>query len=157
MTTELIPLTRQEARRYIAAHHRHAEPPVGDVFRIGLARDGELIGVVTAGRPIARTLDDGRTVELTRLTTEGDRNACSRLYSAACRAAFALGYRKVITYTLESERGSSLLASGFVSDRTNGGGDWARPGRQSATVELRMFDPPKRATGAKRRWVREAS
>jgi hypothetical protein len=111
---EIVPLTLAQARRYVAEHHRHNEPPVGHRFSIGLQRDDRLVGVVIAGHPVARKADDGRTLELVRLTTEGDRNACSRLYSAACRAAFAMGYRKVITYTLEEEPGSSLRAAGFT-------------------------------------------
>jgi hypothetical protein len=154
---EIVPLTLAQARRYVAEHHRHNEPPVGHRFSIGLQRDDRLVGVVIAGHPVARKADDGRTLELVRLTTEGDRNACSRLYSAACRAAFAMGYRKVITYTLEEEPGSSLRAAGFTEDALLGerGTDWAsRPGR--AVEAQRLFDPPKMPTGPKRRWVRAA-
>jgi hypothetical protein len=153
----IVPLTLAQARRYVAEHHRHNEPPVGHRFSIGLERDGSLVGVVIAGRPVARGADDGRTIELVRLTTEGDRNACSRLYSAACRAAFAMGYLRVITYTLAGEPGSSLRASGFTEDAhlTERGDGWAsRPGR--AVGQPRLFDPPKMPTGPKTRWVRAA-
>ena len=157
---EIVPLTLAQARRYVAEHHRHNEPPIGHRFSIGLERDGRLIGVVIAGRPIARMADDGRTLELIRLTTEGDRNACSRLYSAACRAAFAMGYRQVITYTLEDEPGTSLRASGFTEDGLSGGGDWQRMNQLSWLADgsgrLTLFDPPKMPTGPKRRWVRTA-
>ena len=156
---EIVPLTLAEARRYVADHHRHNEPPVGHRFSIGLSRDGALVGVVIAGHPVARKADDGRTIELVRLTTEGDRNACSRLYSAACRAAFAMGYRKVITYTLEEEPGSSLRAAGFIQDGLTEGHDgWKHgDGAQNAAFRPRLFDPPKMPTGPKRRWVREAA
>jgi hypothetical protein len=157
----IVPLTLAQARRYVAEHHRHNEPPVGHRFSIGLEReDGTLAGVVIAGRPMARMADDGRTIELVRLTTEGDRNACSRLYSAACRAAFAMGFRKVITYTLAEEPGSSLLASGFVRDGSSEGGSWSRGGDGSSRGLVTddrptLFDPPKMPTGPKVRWVRE--
>lgn len=122
----IVPLTFAEARRYVAEHHRHNEPPIGHKFSIGLRRDdGTLAGVVVAGRPVARKADDGYTLELVMLTTTGDRNACSRLYGAACRAAAALGYRRVITYTLADEPGSSLRASGFTEDgKTDGRVGW---------------------------------
>lgn len=113
----LVPLNRQQARAFIAAHHRHSRPPVGDVIRVGLEAEGELVGVAMAGRPVARHLDDGTTLEVLRVCTlEGHPNACSRLYSAIARAAAALGYTRVVTYTLESEWGSSLRASGFAVD-----------------------------------------
>lgn len=156
---ELVPLSLAEARRYVAEHHRHNEPPRKHRFSIGLARDGALVGIVTADSPVARAYDDGRTLELTRLTTDGDRNACSRLYAAACRAAAAMGYRRVITYTLASEPGTSLRASGFRRDaelKQRGPNDWgSRPGR--AADALRLFDAPKMPTDAKVRWLREVA
>jgi hypothetical protein len=154
-TAELVPLTLAQARRYVAEHHRHNEPPIGHRFSIGLERDGALVGVVIAGHPVARLADDGRTLELLRLTTEGDRNACSRLYSAACRAAFAMGYRRVITYTLEAEPGTSLRAAGFVEEGSSDGGGWVRENRSSGRA-IGMFEPVKLPTGPKRRWVRVA-
>jgi len=152
---EIVPVSLAEARRFVALHHRHNEPPRGHKFSIGLARDGELIGVVIASRPVARGADDGRTVEIIRLTTLGDRNACSRLYSAACRAAQAMGYLRAITYTLETEPGSSLLAAGFVADGLTKGGEWTpAPGVRRQAEHPRLFDPPKMPTGRKVRWVR---
>ena len=156
---EIVPLTLAQARRYVADHHRHNEPPIGHRFSIGLERDGTLVGVVIAGHPIARLADDGRTLELVRLTTEGDRNACSRLYSAACRAAEAMGYRRVITYTLEDELGSSLRASGFAEDGLTGGdAEWARPNqpkrRRQGSALMTLWGERKMPTGPKRRWVR---
>jgi hypothetical protein len=155
---EIVPLTLAEARRYVAEHHRHNEPPVGHRFSIGLRRDDELVGVVIAGHPVARKADDGLTIELVRLTTEGDRNACSRLYGAACRAAFAMGYRKVITYTLADEPGSSLRAAGFTEDGTTEGHEgWKHgDGALNAAFRPRLFDPPKMPTGPKKRWLRVA-
>jgi hypothetical protein len=150
---EIVPVSLAQARRYVADHHRHNEPPIGHKFSIGLERDGELVGVVMAGRPVARGADDGRTLELIRLTTEGDRNACSRLYSAACRAGEAMGYRRVITYTLQSERGTSLLAAGFAAEAVTNGGTWApMEGVHRQAEHPRLFDPPKMPTEPKVRW-----
>ena len=115
---ELVPITRADARAFIAAHHRHSRPPVGDVFRVAVTNAGNLCGVAMAGRPVARNLDDGRTLEVLRVCVgPGEHfNACSRLYSAIARAGAALGYRRLITYTLETELGASLRASGFTID-----------------------------------------
>lgn len=156
MTATVVPLTLALARRYVAEHHRHNEPPIGHRFSIGLERDGELVGVVVAGHPVARKADDGRTLELVRLTTTGDRNACSRLYGAACRAAAAMGYKRVITYTLASEPGSSLRASGFTEDgQTEGHVGWVHTAGPRALQMPRLWDPPKMPVGPKIRWVRD--
>ena len=155
---EVVPLTLREARRFVAEHHRHNEPPVGHKFSIGLEHGGSLVAVVIAGRPVGRGSDDGRTVELLRVTTLGDRNACSRLYGAACRAAAAMGYRRAITYTLEDEPGTSLRASGFTEDGQTKGGEWTpMDGLIRSAQAPRLFDPPKMPTGPKTRWVRNLS
>lgn len=152
---EIVPLSRDDARRYVAEHHRHNEPPVGHRFSLGLCVDGELRGVVIAGHPNARMNDDGRTLEITRLTTVGDRNACTRLYGAACRAAKAMGFHRVITYTLQEEGGASLRAAGFVIEESMDSyhADWGH-NRTRVTSFPRMFDEPKLAVGPKHRWVR---
>jgi len=158
MPTEIVPLTLREARRFVAEHHRHNEPPIGHKFSVGLSRDGELVGVVIAGRPVGRGSDDGLTVELLRVTTLGDRNACSRLYGAACRAAAAMGYRRAITYTLDSEPGTSLRAAGFTAEATTEGGAWTPMDGLIRSAEMpRLFDPPKMPTGPKVRWARSLS
>lgn len=154
MRAEIVPLTLAQARRYVAEHHRHNAPPVGHKFSIGLQRDGALVGVVVAGHPQARLADDGRTLELLRLTTEGDRNACSRLYATACRAAAAMGYRRVITYTLADESGTSLRAAGFAVDGTTPGGAWAHTSGPRAADRPTLFDAPMMPTGPKVRWAR---
>lgn len=127
---KLRPLTFSEAKAFILAKHRHHKPPVGWKFGIGVEKDGELVGVAVASRPVARMFDDGATLEVTRLATDGAKNACSMLYAAVRRAAFAMGYKRVITYILESEIGSSLKASGFRFVRMAGGGSWSRPSRK---------------------------
>ncbi len=110
----LVPVSRAEAQAFIEAHHRHHSPPPGDVFRLAVADDGGIRGVAMVGRPVARRLDDGWTLEVNRCCTDGARNACSMLYGAAWRATKALGYRRLITYTLIDEGGASLRAVGWI-------------------------------------------
>lgn len=110
---ELVPVTFADADEFCRRHHRHHLPSAGHKFSIGVARDGELVGVVTVGRPVSRGFDDGWTLEATRLTVTDAKNGCSMLYSAAWRAARALGWRRLITYTLAAESGVSLRAAGW--------------------------------------------
>lgn len=126
---ELQPITYREACNFIADHHRHHLPPQG--WKFGIAcNDGEkVVGVITIGRPVARLLDDGWTLEVTRCATDGTRNAPSMLYGAAKRAAFAMGYKRLITYTLDTEPGTSLLAAGYKLVGIAGGRSWNREGR----------------------------
>lgn len=118
-----------EANAFVAAHHRHHKPVVGHKFSLGAMMDGELVGVVIVGRPVSRMRDDGNTLEVTRLCTTGHKNACSFLYGAAARAAFALGYGRIGTYILVSEDGASLRASGWRLIGERGGGSWSSPSR----------------------------
>ena len=110
---ELRPVTRDEAFTFVKHHHRHHGPPPGHKFSIGVQRAGELVGVIVVGRPVARHLNDGYTAEATRCCTDGARHAASKLYAAAWRAARAMGYRRLVTYTLAHETGESLRAAGF--------------------------------------------
>ncbi|WP_394814739.1 XF1762 family protein [Streptomyces millisiae] len=96
---EIVPVTFRQAKQFIAAHHRHHPPPQGMKVALGVAADDILVGVAVVGRPLARHLDDGRTAEVTRTCTNGTPNANSKLYGAAWRAAKALGYRRLVTYT----------------------------------------------------------
>lgn len=127
----LHPLRLNEAMRFVANYHRHHKPPQGGLFAIGCAVDGSETpcGVVIVGRPVSRHLDDGWTVEVTRCCTNGHKNACSMLYGAAWRAAKAMGYKKMITYTLMDEGGASLRASGAKLIGEAGGGTWNRKSR----------------------------
>jgi hypothetical protein len=105
----------------------------GCISVVGVTDGEELRGVAVVGRPIARALDDGYTAEVRRCCTDGAPNACSMLYRAAWRSAKALGYRRIITYTLPEEGGASLRASGFtLVDEAAGGGTWNRPGRPAS-------------------------
>lgn len=102
----------RQANEFVAQHHRHSLPTVGGKFAVGAAAGGKLVGVAIAGRPVARRLDDGETLEVLRVCTDGTRNACSFLYGRVKRIAALMGYRKVITYTLADELGASLKAVG---------------------------------------------
>lgn len=111
----IVPCTLKQANAFVAMHHRHNNPSVGHKFSIGVVDDSDnLLGVAIAGRPIARMFDDGITLEVTRTCTTGARNANSMLYGAVRAAAFAMGYRRVITYTQHGESGASLAGAGFV-------------------------------------------
>jgi hypothetical protein len=127
----LQPISLREARSFVGRHHRHHKPPQGGLFALALNDGADVIAVVIVGRPVSRHFDDGWTAEVTRLCAlEGHRNACSRLYQAAKRAAQALGYRRVITYILASEPGSSLKGAGWrLVNATAGGGGWNKPSR----------------------------
>lgn len=126
---ELRPIAFKAAKAFIAQHHRHHLPPQGWKFGIALYDGEQLVGVATAGRPVARMLDDGLTLEVTRCCTDGSKNACSMLYGAVRRAAIAMGYRRIITYTLVEESGSSLRAAGWRVIRETKGGEWGCPSR----------------------------
>lgn len=124
------PVTLREAKAFVLAHHRHHDPPVGGLFAIAAAVGGEVVSVVIVGRPVARLLIDGYTAEVTRLCARpGSPNACSMLYAAAWRAGRAMGYRRLVTYTLAEEGGSSLRAAGWRLIGEAGGGTWDRKSR----------------------------
>ncbi|NIR32908.1 MAG: hypothetical protein GWN84_27160 [Gammaproteobacteria bacterium] len=143
MSLETVPLTLSEANFFVAQHHRHHGPVVGHRFSIGAAKDGVIVGVAIVGRPVGRHLDDGWTCEVTRVATDGTRNACSFLYGAAWRATKALGFRRLVTYTLDSESGASLRAAGWRVVGEVRGESWSRQSRPRVD---------KHPTQAKLRW-----
>lgn len=114
----VVPITLKQAREFVAKHHRHSKPPVGWKFGLGLQIGEMLVGVATAGRPVARHFDDGLTLEVNRTCTDGTRNGNSMLYGAVWRAAKAMGYLRCITYTQADETGASLRAAGWVKVKT---------------------------------------
>lgn len=125
----LQPITYSEAKRFIQDHHRHHLPPQGWKFGIAV-NDGERVrGVVTVGRPVSRVLDNGLTLEVTRCCTDGAKNAASMLYGAAWRATKALGFTRLITYTLKDEPGTSLKAAGWKALYETPGRSWSVPSR----------------------------
>ena len=142
---EIRPITFSEASAYVNAKHRHHNAPVGCKFCLGVYENEELHGVAICGRPVSRILDNGTTCEINRVCTDGTRNACSILYGACIRVAKAMGYHKVITYTLESENGASLKASNFIYEGIAGGKYWTgkRYEGKEQTIPHEM----------KRRWV----
>ena len=120
----IVPIFQSEAKAFIAKHHRHHKPPVGAVFCLACALNDEIIGVCTVGRPVSRELQNGWTLEVNRLATDGTKNACSMLYAAAWRVAKGMGYKRLITYILDSEPGTSLKASGWTEIGRAGGLSW---------------------------------
>lgn len=121
----IVPITYSQAKAYVDANHRHHSASQGCKFCIGILDDSEVLcGVAMCGRPVSRHLDDGYTLEINRVCTDGTRNACSMLYGACVRVAKAMGYKKVITYILESEDGASVKASNFKFDGIAGGKKW---------------------------------
>lgn len=127
----VVPCRLRAAHAFVSQHHRHHRPSRGGLYAVAVAVEGsELVcGVAVVGRPVARALDDGWTVEVTRLATDGTPNACSALYAAAWRAARAMDYRKCVTYTLPEEGGASLRGAGLRCIGVAGGGTWSRAGR----------------------------
>ena len=128
------PLERKDAANFITSLHRHHNPVMRDKYRIGAVVDGKLVGVVQVGNPVARALCDGYTLEVVRLCTDGTRNACSFLYSAAARIAREMGYRKIITYILDTESGDSLRAAGWHKEADIRGHAWGCPSRPRQTT-----------------------
>lgn len=125
----IVPIDLAEANAFVERLHRHHKPVVGHKFSLGAALGTEIVGVCIVGRPVSRMRDDGLTLEVTRLCTDGTRNACSFLYGAAARAALALGYQRIGTYTLPEEGGASLRAAGWKMLGERGGGSWNRTER----------------------------
>lgn len=117
-----IPISLKQANAFVDELHRHHNPAVGDKFRVGVMDGDKLVGVAQVGRPVSRYLDDGQTLEIIRCCTDGTKNACSFLYSRCARIAEEMGYKKIITYILASELGSSLKASGWHLEADNAGG-----------------------------------
>jgi hypothetical protein len=95
---EAVPIHLRDANQFIKDHHRHSLPTVGGKFAVGCEVDGRLVGVAIAGRPVARRLDDNKTLEILRVATDGTRNACSFLYARVVKIARLFGYSRIITY-----------------------------------------------------------
>lgn len=153
MAYSLRPITLKEAKKYVQLHHRHNKPPVSWLFGVGLEVDGELVGVAIAGRPVSRHLDDGKTVEITRVATNGTKNANSCLYGSVLRAAKALGYCRAVTYTLDSESDATMRAVGFELDANLKARDtWNCKSRERYQKDLWGNDT--RPPGPKKRWVK---
>jgi len=147
------PITLRAANTYVAQHHRHNQSTNGHKFSISCYDGDRLCGVAIAGRPIARNLDDGLTIEIRRVCTDGTYNACSILYGACARVAKDMGYKRVITYTLKSESGASLKASGFMNCGEAGGISWNTPSRPREEVQVTLFGTERKYPAEKKtRW-----
>jgi hypothetical protein len=142
MPLRLVIATREQVSAFVSKVHRHHDPSPGDVFRLAVADESGVVhGVASVGRPPGPRSDDKRTLEVTRVATDGTPNACSILYGAARRIAWTLGYRRIITYTLPEEGGASLRASGWAEEGEAGqktGTGWnSRPGRTEKNKGLK--------------------
>lgn len=144
---EIRPCHLKEAKEYVKEHHRHNIPPVGGKFAVACYDGDRLCGVAICGRPTARRSDNGKTLEIYRNCTDGTYNACSKLYGACFRIAKCMGYKRIITYTLESENGASLRASGFNLEGQAGGLAWTGVRRRNYYISPEEM---------KSRWAREA-
>lgn len=150
---EVRPITLKEANAYVARNHRHNLPTSGHKWSVACYEGDRLCGVAIAGQPIARKLDDGLTVEIRRVCTDGTHNACSILYGACARVAKDMGYKRVITYTLLSEPGTSLKASGFINCGEAGGPLWNVPSRPREDVQETLFRAERKYPDEKKiRW-----
>jgi len=125
----IVPIFQDEAFAFIERHHRHHRKPIGSIFQVAVAIEDIIVGVAVVGRPVSRRLQDGFTAEVTRLCTDGAPNACSALYGACWRIARELGYRRLITYILNTEPGTSLKAAGWKLLGERGGLSWNVPSR----------------------------
>jgi hypothetical protein len=134
----LIPVSLEEANAFVLRHHRHHKPVVGHKFSLGAVQNDKVVGVAIVGRPVSRHRDDGATLEVARLCTDGTRNACSFLYGAAARAAFALGFGRIGTYILADEGGASLRAAGWRLLGERGGGNWNVASRPRVDTNLQQ-------------------
>lgn len=153
MSLEIRPCTLKFANTYVAQKHRHNQPTTGHKYSLACYDGNRLCGVAIVGRPVARKMDDGMTAECLRICTDGTFNACTKLYGACARVAKDMGYRKIITYTLQSEPGTSLKASGWVNVGEAGGGNWSVPSRPRELIQESLFGTvQKYPTERKQRW-----
>jgi len=133
---EAVPLHLKEANQFVALHHRHNLPTTGCKFALGAGQDGKLVGVAIAGRPVSRRLDDGKTLEVLRVATDGTPNACSFLYARTARIARLMGYERIVTYTLASEGGASLRAVGARPTGPLESHEWSNPSRPRKSQQV---------------------
>lgn len=147
---KVVPLTLAQLNEFVEKHHRHHKKVQGHRFSLGVLNEAEeMVGACSVGRPVARGCDPYLTAEVTRLVTDGTRNACSILYAAAARACAAMGFKKIQTYILEAEPGTSLKAAGWAYEETTTGGDW---NHSKAYAGKRRTDQP---MTPKQRWAKK--
>ena len=153
---EIRPISLRKANEFIQNNHRHNKAVTGSKFSIACYDGEKLCGVAFAGVPVARNQDDGRTLEIRRVCTDGTYNACSMLYGACARCGKEMGYKRIITYTLTSEPGTSLKASGFIAEGETKGDTWDRPSRHREIIQVDLFGEITKYIGGKKiRWVKK--
>jgi hypothetical protein len=146
----IVPLELRELNALVDELHRHHKPVQGHRFSLGVVdQTGAVRGGASIGRPVARMTNAKEVVEITRLVTDGCANACSCLYAGAARVAKAMGYKRIQTFILAEEPGTSLLAAGFTKDHTTSGGSWERLSKPN-----RRHDQPETP---KHRWSKEVT
>lgn len=155
LSLQIVKISLKTANAFVEELHRHHFKVQGNKFSVGVMNKDKLVGVCIVGRPVSRYLDDGSTLEVTRLCTDGTYNACSILYARAAKIAKDMGYSKIITYILQSESGTSLKASGWICEGEAGGGNWncqSRP-RELIPNQMTLFpQKEKYPTEKKVRW-----
>lgn len=154
-----VPMELKDCQAYINQYHRHHLAAHRDKFRIAAVKGERIVGVIQVGRPVSRVLDDGWTLEVLRLCTAGEKDVCSFLYSRAARIAKEMGYKKIITYILESESGTSLKAAGWNCEAVGvGGSDWNVPGRPREVIptQMNLFEEKQKypVNIKKKRWAK---
>ena len=155
MAMEARQISLREANAYVIANHRHHDRATGHKWSLAAYKDGVLCGVCIVGRPTARRLDDGKTLEVTRLCTDGTKNACSFLYAAAARRARREGYERIITFILEGEPGTSLRAAGWKLEKEKAGKpSWNRQRYESKPEQLSMIQKKTPPAVYKQRWAK---
>ena len=158
LSLSIIPISLKQANDFVEELHRHHSKVQGHKFSIGVMKNNKLVGVCIVGRPVSRYLDNGKTLEVTRLCTNGTYNACSILYSRAAKIAKDMGYKKIITYILQSESGTSLKSSGWKCEGEVGGGNWSVPSRPRELIPQQLSLFPQRQkypTEKKVRWSKD--
>lgn len=128
-----VPLELAESKAFVEKYHRHHGSVHRDKWRVGCADGDKLVGVANVGRPIARHLDDGHTLEVLRLCSTGEKDVCSFLYAKCARIAREMGYSKIIIYILDNEDGTSLRAAGWHKEADTKGHSWDTPSRRRNT------------------------
>ena len=143
MSLQIVPLELRELNALVVDLHRHHKRVQGHRFSIGCMKDGKLVGGCSVGRPVARLTPSKEVLEVTRLVCDGTPHVCSALYAAAARAGTAMGYKRIQTFILDSEPGTSLKAAGWAFLENSSGGTWVRAERD------RREDQP---MGPKQKW-----
>ena len=159
MALEIRPISIRDANAFVEVYHRHHGAKTGCRFALAVTEGGVLHGVAICSNPVARNADDGLTLEVSRLCTDGTYNACSILYAACARTAKAMGFKKIQTYILESEQGTSLKASGWISEGLCGSETWSGKSKRQIEreryVQEEMFPKRKPPEERKVKWVKK--